>query len=160
LNATVSRRIQIAAVVVGAIFLASGAAALFYAETPAERNLATVKKGSFDIRLQTVGVLDASRAFQVVSALPGDRGKIIQIVDDGAKVESASGRAREGRDSHAKQLPTDAAAYDPGNGISDRAQTSQSTFPLPVPCATPGAGRHALDCKSRTPGKTRRTDAA
>jgi hypothetical protein len=82
------------------------------------------------------------------------------LTDDGAKVESTSGRAREGRDSHAKKLPTDATAYDPGNGISDRAQTSQSTFPLPVPCATPGAGRHAHDCKSRTPGNTRRTDAA
>jgi hypothetical protein len=45
------------------------------------------------------------------------------LTEDGAKVESTSGRARQGRDSHAKQLPTDAAAYDAGNGISDRAQT-------------------------------------
>jgi len=83
----VSRKKRIAAAIVGTAFLATGGAALFYTEAPAERNLATVRKGSFEIRLQTVGVLDASRAFQVVSALPGDRGKIIQIVDDGAKVE-------------------------------------------------------------------------
>lgn len=82
-----SRRIKIAAVVLGAAFLATGGAALFYADAPAERNLATVQQGSFEIRLRTVGVLDASRSFQVVSALPGDRGKIIQIVEDGARVE-------------------------------------------------------------------------
>jgi HlyD family secretion protein len=87
LNVAVSRKKQIAAAILGAVFLATGAAALFHAEAPAERNLATVQKGSFEIRLQTVGVLDASRAFQVVSALPGDRGKIIQIVEDGARVE-------------------------------------------------------------------------
>jgi HlyD family secretion protein len=87
LNLAVSRNKQIAAVILGAVFLAIGAALLFHAEAPAERNLAAARKGSFEIRLQTVGVLDASRSFQVVSALPGDRGKIIQIVDDGARVE-------------------------------------------------------------------------
>lgn len=83
----VSKRKQVVAAVLGVAFLATGVAALFRAEAPAERNLAAVKKGNFEIRLQTVGVLDASRAFQVVSALPGDRGKIIQVVEDGAKVE-------------------------------------------------------------------------
>jgi HlyD family secretion protein len=87
LNVAVSRKKRIAVAIAGAAILASGGAALFRVDAPADRQLATAQKGSFEIRLQTVGVLDASRSFQVVSALPGDKGKIIQIVDDGARVE-------------------------------------------------------------------------
>ena len=82
-----SRKKQIAAAVAGAALLATGSAALIQFEVPPERHLATVRKGSFEIQLQTVGVLDAARAYQAISALRGDRGKIIQIVEDGAKVE-------------------------------------------------------------------------
>ncbi len=86
----ISRKKKFGAAVVGVALLATAGAALVQFETPPERHLATVKKGAFEIRLQTVGMLDAARAFQVVSALRGDRGKIIQIVDDGAKVEKGN----------------------------------------------------------------------
>lgn len=82
-----SRKKRIAAAIAGAALLATGGAALLQLEAPPERHLATVRKETFEIRLQTVGVLDASRSFQVISALRGDRGKIIQIVEDGAKVD-------------------------------------------------------------------------
>jgi hypothetical protein len=45
------------------------------------------------------------------------------LTDDGSKVEPAPGRARDGRDQHAKQLTANPAAYDAGNGIPDGPQT-------------------------------------
>jgi HlyD family secretion protein len=51
-----------------------------------DRQLASVKRGGFDVRVDTVGVLDAARAFQVTSQVRGARGKIIQVADDGAAV--------------------------------------------------------------------------
>jgi HlyD family secretion protein len=42
---------------------------------------------SFDIRVNTVGVLDAANSHVVTSAVPGDKGKLIYLVEDGARVE-------------------------------------------------------------------------
>jgi HlyD family secretion protein len=47
---------------------------------------AVVAHRSFDVRLETIGVLDAERSFQVVSQLPGEGGKIVDLVEDGARV--------------------------------------------------------------------------
>jgi HlyD family secretion protein len=47
-----------------------------------------VNRGGFDVRVDTVGVLDAARAFQVMSQVRGPRGKIIQVTDDGAAVNT------------------------------------------------------------------------
>ncbi len=62
------------------------AAALNRKDVSGENQLVTVGKGDFDIRVDTVGTLDAAKAYHVISALRGDKGKIIQIVSDGAKV--------------------------------------------------------------------------
>jgi HlyD family secretion protein len=83
----VSRRKLVVVAVVGAAVVATGGTALLHFDTPPDRYLASVRRDDFEVRLQTVGVLDASRSFQVVSALRGDRGKIAYIVDDGAWVE-------------------------------------------------------------------------
>jgi HlyD family secretion protein len=52
----------------------------------AEAQLVQVEKGDLDIQVQTVGVLDAARTHMVSSAIRGDKGKIIYLVDDGALV--------------------------------------------------------------------------
>ena len=46
-----------------------------------------MRKESFDIRVDAVGTLDAARSFQVISAVRGDRAKIVQIAEDGAAVK-------------------------------------------------------------------------
>jgi len=66
----------------GGVTLCSHRAPIF------DRQLASVKRGGFDVRVDTVGVLDAARAFQVMSQVRGPRGKIIQVVDDGAAVNA------------------------------------------------------------------------
>jgi len=81
-----SRRLRIIIVLAVAFALIAAWAALRQRELPGEQNLVTVGKGSFDIRVDTVGVLDAGRGFQVASQMRGDRGKIIQLVEDGARV--------------------------------------------------------------------------
>jgi HlyD family secretion protein len=48
--------------------------------------LATVSARSFDIKVNTVGVLDAARSHMVSSTIKGDRGKIIYLIDDGSRV--------------------------------------------------------------------------
>ncbi|MBW2367142.1 MAG: efflux RND transporter periplasmic adaptor subunit [Deltaproteobacteria bacterium] len=48
--------------------------------------LATAVKTDFDVKVHTVGVLDASRSHMVSSSIKGDKAKIIHIVEDGAKV--------------------------------------------------------------------------
>ena len=68
-------------------FLALGGITLCsHRAPPLDRDLVTARKESFEVRVETVGVLDAAHAFQVVSTMRGDRGKIIQVVDDGAAV--------------------------------------------------------------------------
>src|SRR6185295_1306559 len=66
----------------GGVTLCSHRAPIF------DRQLASVKRGGFDVRVDTVGVLDAARAFQVMSQVRGPRGKIIQVADDGAAVNA------------------------------------------------------------------------
>ncbi len=42
----------------------------------------------FDIMVNTVGTLDAERSFMISSSVRGDKGRIIYLIDDGAKVEN------------------------------------------------------------------------
>jgi HlyD family secretion protein len=60
-----------------------------FSSSPAlqERNLAIAHKQTFDIKVAVVGMLDASKGYEVVSGLRGDRGKVIKISDDGAQVK-------------------------------------------------------------------------
>ncbi len=51
-----------------------------------DAQLAKVARGNLDIRVQTVGVLDAARTHMVSSAVRGDKGKIISLVKDGTAV--------------------------------------------------------------------------
>lgn len=55
--------------------------------SPPQGNLVPVRRTSFEVRVATVGHLDTAQAYHVVSGIRGDRGKIIKIVEDGAKVE-------------------------------------------------------------------------
>lgn len=48
--------------------------------------MVTVNRGDLDIHVKTVGVLDAARTHMVSSAVRGDKGKIIFLVEDGAMV--------------------------------------------------------------------------
>lgn len=52
-----------------------------------DRHVVAVARDSFEVRVDTLGVLDAARAFQVTSAVRGDRGKLIYIVEDGTAVK-------------------------------------------------------------------------
>ncbi len=52
----------------------------------ADAQLVQVDRGDLDIHVQTVGVLDAARTHMVSSAIRGDKGKIIFLVEDGALV--------------------------------------------------------------------------
>ncbi len=51
-----------------------------------DSQLVQVDRGDLDIQVQTVGVLDAARTHMVSSAVRGDKGKIIFLVEDGARV--------------------------------------------------------------------------
>ena len=44
----------------------------------------------FDIMVNTIGTLDAERSFMISSSVRGDKGRIIYLIDDGAKVENAA----------------------------------------------------------------------
>jgi len=48
--------------------------------------LTTATPSSFDITVDTVGVLDAAKSHMVSSAIRGDRGKIIYLINDGKQV--------------------------------------------------------------------------
>lgn len=50
--------------------------------------LETVSLRTFDIKVNTVGMLDAERAHMVSSTIKGDKGKIIYIIDDGTMVKA------------------------------------------------------------------------
>ncbi len=53
----------------------------------AAQAVSTVRRADFDLRVDALGVVDAVRSESFVSAMPGDKGKIVQIADDGARVE-------------------------------------------------------------------------
>lgn len=73
--------------ILGLLVLGTAFATLGEPDAPL-RQVATVTKTSFDVRVETVGVLDAVRAFQIVSTLRGDKGKIVSIIDDGVQVKA------------------------------------------------------------------------
>ena len=76
----------LAALLIGASVIAM---AMLLSKSDAGRDdyfLATAIKTDFDIKVHTVGVLDASRSHMVSSSIKGDKAKIIHIVGDGAKV--------------------------------------------------------------------------
>src|SRR5258708_2010376 len=50
-------------------------------------NLGGVRQDSFAMEVGTMGHLDTASAFHAISTIRGDHGKIIKIIDDGAKVE-------------------------------------------------------------------------
>ena len=68
------------------LFAAGGLALCSHQIGPVDSPLVAVHKDSFEVRVETVGTLDAARSFQVVSSVRGDRGKVVRIVDDGARV--------------------------------------------------------------------------
>jgi len=49
-------------------------------------HLATVAAASFDIRVNSVGVLDTERCHTISSAIGGNKGKIVYLIDDGTRV--------------------------------------------------------------------------
>lgn len=58
-------------------------------EAGADRTtLVAVERGSFEVRVQFVGELQPVRATTLSSGIRSDRGKIIEIIDDGAEVET------------------------------------------------------------------------
>ena len=55
-------------------------------EAVSETHLVRVMNGDLEINVKTVGVLDAARTHMISSAVRGDKGKIIYLVEDGARV--------------------------------------------------------------------------
>ena len=49
--------------------------------------MAVVSRGSFEVRVNSIGELEAARSYFVTCQIKGARGKIIQIVEDGTWVE-------------------------------------------------------------------------
>ena len=56
--------------------------------------LATASVASFDVNINTIGALDTERSHIVSSAIKGDKGKIIFLVDDGAIVKKGDDLVR------------------------------------------------------------------
>ncbi len=52
-----------------------------------EYRLATATVRDFKVSVRTVGVLDAARSYMVSSAVRGDKGKIIYLIEDGSHVK-------------------------------------------------------------------------
>jgi HlyD family secretion protein len=53
-----------------------------------------VERASFEVRVETLGVLDAARSAQISSTVRGDRGKLVYVIDDGASVQAGDVLAR------------------------------------------------------------------
>jgi HlyD family secretion protein len=70
------------------VILAGLLSRCFFKSSPtiADAQLVRVEKGDLNIQVQTVGVLDAARTHMVSSAIRGDKGKIIFLVEDGTLV--------------------------------------------------------------------------
>ncbi len=56
----------------------------------ARAHLAAVAQRDFDIEIKTIGVLDAARSHMISSALRGDKGKIVYLVEDGHHVNEGT----------------------------------------------------------------------
>jgi len=88
MNRTAIATASLLALVAGAVALCSHRAPLGTPDTVA------VSRASFEVRVETLGVLDAARSFQVISTVRGDRGKLVYVVDDGASVNTGDVLAR------------------------------------------------------------------
>lgn len=53
-----------------------------------ELPLATVSRTALEIKVNSVGALDAERAHMVSSTIKGDKGKVVYLIDDGTMVKS------------------------------------------------------------------------
>ncbi len=67
------------------VFILVGAISTRQSDTLSK--LATAELSDFEVRVNTVGFLDAERAHMVSSTIKGDKGKIISLVDDGTIVK-------------------------------------------------------------------------
>ncbi len=56
--------------------------------------VAIVERRDFDIKVNTIGVLDTARSRMIASAVRGDKGKIVYLINDGAKVGEGDVLAR------------------------------------------------------------------
>jgi multidrug resistance efflux pump len=88
MNRTAVATATLLAFVAGAVSLCSYRAPLAAADT------VNVSRASFEVRVETLGVLDAARSTQVTSTVRGDRGKLVYIIDDGASVKAGDVLAR------------------------------------------------------------------
>ena len=70
----------LAALFISGRFIGSGA-------KDRDGRITVAAKRSFDIEVNTIGALDAARSHMVSSNIRGDQGKIIDLVDDGARVK-------------------------------------------------------------------------
>jgi HlyD family secretion protein len=88
MNRTAIASATLLAFVAGAVTLCSYRAPLAAADT------VNVSRASFEVRVETLGVLDAARSNQVTSTVRGDRGKLVYIIEDGASVKAGDVLAR------------------------------------------------------------------
>jgi HlyD family secretion protein len=75
-------------------FAAGGLTLCSYRAPLAAADTVSVARASFEVRVETLGVLDAARSNQVSSTVRGDRGKLVYIVEDGASVKAGDVLAR------------------------------------------------------------------
>ncbi|OGP60642.1 MAG: hypothetical protein A2V65_08570 [Deltaproteobacteria bacterium RBG_13_49_15] len=78
----------IVAILLAAAVLFTGRFGRSGKEDPFTLQMAPVLPRSFDITVNTIGILDAADSQMVSSTVRGDKGKIIHIVEDGTRVES------------------------------------------------------------------------
>jgi HlyD family secretion protein len=88
MNRTLGTATVLLVLVAGSVSLCSYRAPLSAPDT------ASVARATFDVRVETLGILDAARSQQVTSTVRGDRGKLIYIIDDGASVKAGDVLAR------------------------------------------------------------------
>ena len=69
------------------VFMLAGTKSDIRAPGDREMILETVKRGSFDVRVQLVGHLEAARSTTVCSEVNGDSGKIIYLIESGTHVD-------------------------------------------------------------------------
>lgn len=73
--------------IIGIIALMPGIFGITTSKTKdSDEQLAEVDVNDFDIRVNTIGVLDTARSRMIASTVRGDKGKIIYLIEDGTKV--------------------------------------------------------------------------